>query len=215
MKDDLTTQKLFKKRQNALYYKQHKEHLKEYARLKHYQLDGEVLKEKQQAYYRKNKKKILEQVKVWQKENNLYIKEYCKLRKHKNRELLIKYKQDYPEKYRSQISKYNSKLSSRLRNYLLRALKSQNTKKYISAVDLVGCTMKELKLYIESQWLPGMTWANHTRKGWHIDHIKPTNTFDLTDIKQQKQCFHYTNLRPLWATDNLSRPKNGSDTIDR
>lgn len=26
--------------------------------------------------------------------------------------------------------------------------------------------------------------------------------FDLRDIEQQKKCFHWTNLQPLWADDN-------------
>ena len=80
-------------------------------------------------------------------------------------------------------------------------------------MQLVGCSISELKEYIERQWLPGMTWENYTTNGWHVDHIKPVNTFDLTDIEQQKLCFHYTNLRPLWATDNLSRPDDGSDVL--
>ena len=58
-----------------------------------------------------------------------------------------------------------------------------------------------------------MNWDNHTKNGWHIDHIKPIDTFDLTDYEQQRVCFHYSNLRPLWASDNLSRPKDGSDIV--
>lgn len=74
---------------------------------------------------------------------------------------------------------------------------------------LIGCTGHELRIYIESLFLIGMSWDN--RRLWHIDHIRPCNTFDLTDPKQQAICFHHTNLRPLWATQNLSRPKDGSD----
>ena len=48
-----------------------------------------------------------------------------------------------------------------------------------------------------------MTWDNHGQ--WHIDHIKPCAKFDLTDKDQQKACFHYTNLQPLWKEDNLSK----------
>lgn len=43
------------------------------------------------------------------------------------------------------------------------------------------------------------------KHGWHVDHIIPCSSFDLTDIKQQKICFHYTNLQPLWAIDNLKK----------
>jgi hypothetical protein len=56
-----------------------------------------------------------------------------------------------------------------------------------------------------------MNWENRGMFGWHIDHIKPVNTFDLTDEKQLKECWNYKNLRPLWAKDNLTRPNDGSD----
>ena len=64
-----------------------------------------------------------------------------------------------------------------------------------------------------------MTWENrgsehiNKYKSWNLDHIVPVNTFDFTDIKQQKICFHYTNLRPLWEKDNLARPWDGSDIL--
>ena len=80
-------------------------------------------------------------------------------------------------------------------------------------MELIGCSIEQARAHIESLWQEGMTWSNHTLEGWHIDHIKPINTFDLSDAEQQKICFHYTNLRPLWARDNLSRPKDGSDVM--
>jgi len=50
-----------------------------------------------------------------------------------------------------------------------------------------------------------MTWDNHGQDGWHVDHIKPQYLFDLTNPKQQKECFHYTNLQPLWAHENKEK----------
>lgn len=71
---------------------------------------------------------------------------------------------------------------------------------------LIGCSIEELRSHIESQWKPGMSWENHKRVGgWHIDHIVPCASFDLTDPEQQKKCFHYTNLQPLWELDNLRK----------
>ena len=46
---------------------------------------------------------------------------------------------------------------------------------------------------------------NYGTFGWHIDHIRPCSSFDLTDLEQQKQCFHYTNLQPLWWFDNIKK----------
>jgi hypothetical protein len=70
---------------------------------------------------------------------------------------------------------------------------------------LIGCTVEELMQHLERQFLPGMTWDNHGHHGWHIDHIRPCASFDLTDPEQQRQCFHYSNLQPLWAIDNIKK----------
>lgn len=72
-----------------------------------------------------------------------------------------------------------------------------------SIASLVGCTHEELKSHLESRFLPGMSWLN--RRKWHIDHIRPCASFDLTDPLQQAECFHYTNLQPLWAADNIAK----------
>ncbi len=74
-----------------------------------------------------------------------------------------------------------------------------------SAVRDLGCTILELKAYLEARFLPGMTWKNHGLKGWHIDHIRPLTSFDLADRAQLLQAVHYTNLQPLWWQDNLRK----------
>ena len=74
-----------------------------------------------------------------------------------------------------------------------------------SAVGDLGCTISELKQYLESKWQPGMTWDNWSTHGWHIDHITPLASFDLTDPEQLRTACNYTNLQPLWAEDNLSK----------
>ncbi len=78
-----------------------------------------------------------------------------------------------------------------------------SAKKALSAALLVGCSTEELKIYLEKQFTDGMSWNNYGE--WHIDHIRPCASFDLSDLSQQIECFHYTNLRPLWAEDNKSK----------
>ena len=90
-----------------------------------------------------------------------------------------------------------------LRNRINGALGGIN--KSASTQELLGCSVDEFVSYLESKFTDGMTWENRGRSGWHIDHIRPCATFDLTDPEQQRQCFHYTNLQPLWAKQNLSK----------
>jgi len=72
-------------------------------------------------------------------------------------------------------------------------------------MDLIGCTPLELKTHLERKFTEGMSWDNYGK--WHIDHIIPCAAFDLTDPVQQRQCFHYSNLQPMWATANFKKGK--------
>ena len=92
----------------------------------------------------------------------------------------------------------NFKLQINLRKRLYMALK--NNSKKGSAVKDLGCTIPELKQYLESKFQPGMTWENYGK--WHIDHIKPLSSFDLSNREELIQATHYTNLQLLWARDN-------------
>lgn len=81
---------------------------------------------------------------------------------------------------------------------MLRQNKAKRTMEY------VGCALDELKSHLEAQFTEGMTWDNYGE--WHVDHIKPLAAFsNLLDEQQQKIAFHYTNLQPLWAKDNLRK----------
>ena len=91
----------------------------------------------------------------------------------------------------------------RLRDRLSQALKRKGIRKTKSTMNLCGCSLDELKAHLEKQFVENMSWEN--RSSWHIDHIRPCASFDLTEIEQQKQCFHFTNLQPLWAADNFKK----------
>ncbi len=95
------------------------------------------------------------------------------------------------------------RISVNMRSRMRQALK--NNVKVNTTIALLGCSIEELKSYLESKFSNGMTWDNYSYKGWHIDHIKPCDSFDLSDYEQQKICFHYSNLQPMWWKDNLSK----------
>lgn len=99
------------------------------------------------------------------------------------------------------------KLKQILRGRLLDALKRHTNggkvNKKHSSIDLLGCSIDKFKLYIENQFLKGMTWENHGII-WEIDHIKPCSSFDLTDLKQQQECFHFLNQQPLFKTTQIA-----------
>lgn len=97
------------------------------------------------------------------------------------------------------------KLANNLRTRVGQALRSGFGEKSKKTTELVGCSVYFLKKWLEYQFEPGMSWGNYNRHGWHIDHKIPCAKFDLRDPEQQEACFHYTNLQPLWAVDNLSK----------
>jgi len=97
------------------------------------------------------------------------------------------------------------RIASKLRSSLYIALSRRNNSKTSYTFDLLGCSVDEFKNYMENLFAPGMTWDNHGVYGWHIDHIIPCVAFDLTKEEDQRKCFHYTNMQPLWAKDNLKK----------
>jgi hypothetical protein len=107
------------------------------------------------------------------------------------------------------------KMRLTLANRVISAIKrmAKHAGKSARTMELTGCTTKQLVQHIESQFKKGMTWQNHGRGEhcWHIDHIMPCKAFDLTKPAQQRQCFHWTNLRPAWELDNLR--KNSKITV--
>ena len=95
------------------------------------------------------------------------------------------------------IRRFKTNLRSRVSHALSRNSKSDSTE------TLVGCSMNELRDHLESQFTAGMTWDNYGE--WHVDHIKPCAMFDFSIDSHQFQCFHYTNMQPLWAIDNYKK----------
>lgn len=74
-------------------------------------------------------------------------------------------------------------------------------------MELVGCSVEELKSHLERQFTNGMSWDN--RASWHIDHYVPVSVFDLTNPEEQAWAFNWRNLRPMYMRENIQK----SDTI--
>lgn len=164
---------------------------KELIRL-NFKLDDEVRLKNKKESDRKNKqksksknpveflRKSRERLKIYRNKNKLIL-----ANKHKNR---LKSDPVY-------LIKRN------LRNRFKQAL--CNNYKNGSAVNLLGISIDNFKKYIESLFKDGMTWNNHGN--WHLDHIIPLSSGDLTNLEFIKIVCHYTNLQPLWAIDNLKK----------
>ena len=163
-------------------------------------------------YYFDNKNKISKQKKEYYKKNRDLILSKVKTNYLKNKEQIQKYKKNNKEKINKTSQKYtNNRLKKDPQFKLLKNLRSRvgsffkKNQKNGSAVKDLGCTVQELKIYLESKFQEGMTWENHGIYGWHIDHIMPLSYFDLTNREQFLKACHYTNLQPLWAADNLKK----------
>jgi hypothetical protein len=97
---------------------------------------------------------------------------------------------------------YRVKKHIRVRLWELIIKKAKSTRNS-KVEDIIGCNILEYRQHLESQFKLEMNWENHG-KIWEIDHIKPCDSFDLIDIEQHKQCFHYTNIQPLFKTTEIS-----------
>ena len=79
----------------------------------------------------------------------------------------------------------------------------KGTSKSIETLKLLGCSNEIWKLHLESLFKDGMTWDNHGKYGWHIDHIIPIKSFNVTILAEAKIAFNYINTQPLWWYENL------------
>lgn len=174
--------------------------------LSYYQNHKEEHNKRVEKYLLANKEKIVQYQKEYRIKNSEVNKEYSKNYYIINKEKFQKYNKDnleYSRAYESNREKTDIQflLRKRLRSRLFKAIR--NNQKVGSAVRDLGCTIPELKMYLEGQFKDGMTWDNWSLKGWHIDHKVPLAFFDLTKREQFLQAVHYSNLQPLWAEENL------------
>jgi hypothetical protein len=171
-----------------------------------------------------NRKRLNAKAKVYWRINGERInakrrgnrREESQVRYQAKREHILKIVKAYAEANPEQVAEYKRKWIAKARldpefkvieqqrTRIRWALENQNTRKSSRTIELLCCSARWLVAWLEVQFRPGMTWENHG-SGWHVDHIRPCSTFDLTDPQQQKLCFHYTNLQPLFPPENLSK----------
>jgi len=223
---DITNPKLRKKMREKDYYEDNKEKLKvqqkayretnkdkRKVQMKAYrETNKEKAKEYSKVYWEANKDKRKAYNKNWNENNKKRLKVYKKIWGEVNKDKLKVQQKTWREDNKDKRNNYFNnrrktdiqfKLTQNLRARLNSAIKGNY--KAGSAIKDLGCTVEQLKQHLESKFQSGMTWDNWALDGWHIDHIKPLASFDLTDRKQLLEACHYTNLQPLWAKDNLSK----------
>ena len=135
-------------------------------------------------WYSNNRDKKIATNNKWKSENKEHNKEYYRL-------------------YKSKREKEDPmfRVINKLRTRIWYAIKRNNKSK--TTLDLLGCAPDQLKVHLESKFTEDMNWDNYGK--WHIDHIVPLSSFDLSDEKELSKSCHYSNLQPLWAKDNLSK----------
>lgn len=162
-----------------------------------------------QKYYEENKERVIERAREWRINNPERHQELQAeaLKRHQERRKDPEYREHLNKQVRDRRANdpYH-RMHINLRHRCCTAITLQNGVKSASTLELLGVDdISVVREHLESLFQPGMTWENHGLRGWHIDHIRPCASFDLTDPEQQRACFHYTNLQPLWAHENLSK----------
>lgn len=167
---------------------------------------------------RKNRDKVNASVRQKYSDNKTEISAYRRDWNSRNKESNVaskkKYRDNNRDRVRQSAREYvarrretdaNFKIRSALRGRIWTSLKAQGVSKNLATQTLTACDGQFLRGFLEARFQPGMSWANYGRgKGkWNVDHVIPCAEFDLRDPAQQKQCFHYSNLKPMWERDNI------------
>ena len=182
--------------------------------------DNKKHKEQCAAYYQKHKEEIRERHKEYNRNNKEKRARYAKEYRKKNHVAIDAKQREWRENNKNKVNEGqrrrrldpHKRLIQNLRNRLSLAVKHQGSTKDSTTMKLTGCDKGELIAHLESQFTEGMTWDNYGE--WHIDHIRPCVSFDLNLDGEQKKCFNYNNLQPLWARDNIIKSDNYDTTTE-
>lgn len=147
-------------------------------------------------YKAENKDLLKEKRKAWTLANPEHVRELNRKSKKRTQAKSLEYQK------RRYATDPNFRLSRLMRCGIWRMAKF-GWKKTGKTQEYIGCTFLELRAHLERGFKPGMSWDNHGL--WEIDHITPLSWFDLTDEKQARAAWHYTNLQPLWKNENWTK----------
>ena len=161
--------------------------------------NADRIKTQKRASYLKNKAKHRERTKAWHEANREKALQYLRDWQANNADYCRQQKTAYYLRRKQTDAAFAvlTRLRRRINHFV------SGTNKSATTAELIGCSMEEFTAHLEDQFTDGMTWEN--RHLWHIDHIIPCAAFDLCDPRQQRACFHYSNMRPLWAFKNQSK----------
>lgn len=178
-----------------------------YAKAWH-QANRATANQKRLEHYRENREAHLARCRQWVEENRernrAYKKQWYEANKERLREKAIaRYPQTFARVRERQATDIQFALASRLRARIQKAIRACGATRAARVADLIGCSVEQFRAHIERQFAKGMTWENRSR--WHLDHIRPIAGFDLSDAEQQRACFHFTNIRPLWRRENQQK----------
>jgi hypothetical protein len=155
-------------------------------------------KDSNRNYQKRNREQIKERKKIYRKKNRKKLGEQFRIWKSKNIEKVRKYDNEYRKNRRKNDIHFRilTNFRSRIRIALICKDKCYKT------MELIGLSLDKFKKYIESKFKNDMEWNNYGSNGWHIDHILPCELFDIRDERQQRICFNYKNLQPIWKEEN-------------
>lgn len=179
---------------------------RKHAYMRQYRLDNiEAVTESSKRWRSNNPERCARNSKAWAAKNPDKVLASKAKYAAKHKERLTVEAREYQVRRRE--TDENFKILGLLRCRLYSATKASGGKKSANTRALVGCDIQFLRGFLEARFLPGMTWKNHGKgKGkWQIDHYIPCAEFDLREEHQQKQAFHYSNLRPMWGPENQSK----------
>lgn len=141
----------------------------------------------------------------WYARNQEYMKTYRVKTKSRRTEMHRAWRLRNLDARRLAMQKWREKpenrVASNLRSRISNVLRGRT--KFLKFKESVGCSVEELRSWLEGWFETGMSWENYGQ--WEIDHARPCRSFDLAQPAEQQRCFHYLNLRPLWKSENRKK----------